>query len=69
MLVAFPWSLGHYLFRCKAYFHIIFNLAVLSVAFALYVSDVYINVFDGGHDCQHTHKKRKESGLWPFPFL
>ena len=27
-------------------------MAVLSVRFALYVFDVYIDVFDGRHDCQ-----------------
>ena len=31
-----------------------FNLAVLSVRFALYVFDVYIDVFDGRYDCQEN---------------
>ena len=59
MLVAFPWSCnlhntttGDKLFRCKNYFHIIFNLAILSVRLALYVFDVYIDVLDVRHDCQ-----------------
>ena len=39
-------------FLLQNHFHIIFNLAVLSVRYALYVFDVYIDVFDVSRDCK-----------------
>ena len=39
-------------FPLQNHFHIIFNLAVLSVRYALYVFDVYIDVFDVSRDCK-----------------
>ena len=53
MLVVCAWWCN-ILFHCENNFHIIFNLAVLTVRLARYVFDVYIDIFDGSHDCNEN---------------